>query len=379
MALRTTRRRRALQAVSAVVCALIITVVASWQPIEAESLPFDRTNPFIWDNDAEHDAFTLPFVLALANSGALNLVGISQSPHPFKTSSENFQTAVTAARSSGWKNIPDATWDLGPYYMTALTAPSSRRIEETEPLNTAPAAMIRDRVLTLGTDSKPVVIGSGGALTTVASAYLMALQDGRGPEFAQKAIVAPAIGLVGLTPFGAEYNASQDEWSLYIVLTRLRVVLAPLDLAMTIGDQQRVWQAIDAFPNTPMGTHLRKIKASYPYDPLGGIVTGDMQPIIAMLHPQEGVYFHRTERVSVSGWSGWPSYFPDHGPWNPAQPDLPALNWNALKSVVGLRNDSGSSTVLLQDYDLHLVANDFVAAMQASPTVSAPSRLRQVR
>jgi len=248
VALRTTRRRRALQAVSAVVCALIITVVASWQPIEAESLPFDRTNPFIWDNDAEHDAFTLPFVLALANSGALNLVGISQSPHPFKTSSENFQTAVTAARSSGWKNIPDATWDLGPYYMTALTAPSSRRIEETEPLNTAPAAMIRDRVLTLGTDSKPVVIGSGGALTTVASAYLMALQDGRGPEFAQKAIVAPAIGLVGLTPFGAEYNASQDEWSLYIVLTRLRVVLAPLDLAMTIGDQQRVWQALREIP-----------------------------------------------------------------------------------------------------------------------------------
>jgi hypothetical protein len=356
-------------------------LVVSWRPVEAESLPFDRTNPFIWDNDAEHDAFTLPFVLALANNGDLNVIGISQSPHPFKTSSEDFQEVVATARSAGWKNIPDATWDLGPYFMTALTAPGSGRVDDTEPLDTAPARMIRDQVLTVGTSSKPVVIGSGGSLTTVASAYLLALRDGRGDEFARKVIVAPAIGVVGLTPIGLEYNASQDEWAFYVVLARLRVVMAPIDFSMTPADQQRIWDFIASAPSTPMGAHLRAIRARYPYDPMSGAVVGDMQPIMAMLHPQEGVYFHRSERVAFDSWSTWPSYFPDHGPWDPARPDQPALNWNALKAIVHVRSDAGSSALLLQDYDLHLVANQFLTTLQSAtaPGLSAPTNLRRVQ
>jgi hypothetical protein len=265
--------------------------------------------------------------------------------------------------------------------MTALTAPASRRVDDTEPLDTAPARMIRDQVLTVGTDSKPVVIGSGGSLTTVASAYLLALRDGRGDEFARKVIVAPAIGLVGLTPIGLEYNASQDEWAFYVVLERLRVVIAPLDLSMTPADQQRIWRFIDSAPNTPMGAHLRAVRASYPYDPMGGAVTGDMQPIMAMLHPQEGVYFRRAERVAFDSWRGWPSNYPDHGPWDPARPDLPALNWNALKAIVHVRGNSGSSALLLQDYDQHLLANQFLTTMQSAlaPALSAPTNLRQVQ
>jgi len=311
-------RRKALHTVAFVAC-VFAAVAAASSVVHCEPLPFDRSNPFIWDNDAEHDAFTLPFVLALANRGDLTLVGISQSPHPFKAVSEDFQAVVTAARSSGWKNAPDATWDLGPYFMTALAMPGSGRVEDTQPLNTAPARMILDRVLTLGTTSKPVVIGSGGALTTVASAYLLALKEGRADEFGRKVIVAPAIGIVGLTPFGLEYNASQDEWAFYIVLNRLRVVLAPLDMSMTTADQQRIWDFIDAAPNTPMGAHLKRIKASYPYDRMAGVVTGDMQPILAMLYPEEGVYFHRTDRMAFDSWSAWPSNYPDYGPWDPAR------------------------------------------------------------
>ena len=49
----------------------------------AENLPFDRTNPFIWDNDTEHDARALTLCLALDKLGEINLIGISKAPHPY--------------------------------------------------------------------------------------------------------------------------------------------------------------------------------------------------------------------------------------------------------------------------------------------------------
>jgi hypothetical protein len=358
-------RRKALHTVALLVF-MFAAVVAASSVVQCESLPFDRSNPFIWDNDAETDAFSLALVLALANNGDLNLIGISQSPHPFKPASEDFQSIVAAARASGWRNLPDATWNLGGYYMTALAKPASGRVDDTAPLITDPAEMIRDRVLAVGTASKPVVIGTGGALTTVASAYLLALQEGRGAEFAQKSIVAASIGIVGLTPLGLEYNAAQDEWALNVVLDRLRVVLAPLDMAMSVGDQQRIWNLIDALPNNAMGAALRHVNATYPYDKFAGVVTGDMQPIIAMLYPQEGAYFHGTRRVRVNSWIAWPSNYPDHGPWDPAHPERPALNWNALKQVLTITDDDAASTVLLEQYDLVTVANTVIESLQTA-------------
>ena len=57
-------------------------------------MPYNATNPFIWDNDSESDAFALDFVMALAHAGSLKLIGISESPHPWKSTSENYQAIV---------------------------------------------------------------------------------------------------------------------------------------------------------------------------------------------------------------------------------------------------------------------------------------------
>ena len=60
----------------------------------AENLPFDRTNPFIWDNDTEHDARALTLCLALDKLGEINLIGISQAPHPYPQWTSDLQEIV---------------------------------------------------------------------------------------------------------------------------------------------------------------------------------------------------------------------------------------------------------------------------------------------
>jgi hypothetical protein len=103
---------RKLACLLAMVSVLVVSMLAiSPQPASAENMTHGTANPFIWDNDSESDAFTLDFIMALAHLGVIKLIGISESPHPYKTTSENYQAIVEKARNSGWRNIPDASWD----------------------------------------------------------------------------------------------------------------------------------------------------------------------------------------------------------------------------------------------------------------------------
>src|SRR5262245_5144036 len=233
-------------------------------PASAENLPRGTASPFIWDNDSESDAFSLDFIMALAHLGVIKLVGISESPHPYRTASENYQAIVEKARNSGWKNIPDASWDLGSYYMTALSRPSNGSIDGTSPLDTAPARMIRDKVLSVGTTTTPVVVGTGGALTTVASAYLLANQAGRGAEFASKMVLYGGIGAGGGHVLNG-YNDAQDEWAVYVCQQRLKVVFT--EYSTTSQDQPNFWAMIDTLPNNEIGQYMKTTKANWPYAP----------------------------------------------------------------------------------------------------------------
>lgn len=79
----------------AVVAVCVLSLFAiSPQPAPADDMPYNATNQFIWDNDSESDAFALDFVMALAHAGSLKLIGISESPHPWKSTSENYQAIV---------------------------------------------------------------------------------------------------------------------------------------------------------------------------------------------------------------------------------------------------------------------------------------------
>lgn len=301
----------------------------------ASNLPIDKTNPFIWDNDTEADSFALLFAMALANNGQLNLVGISELPDPFKPSfSENYQDLVNDARNSGWQNIPDASWDMGPYSATALSAPSSMLIDDTVPLQTAGAHMILNTVLSLGSSSKPVVIGTGGALTTVASAYLMALQEGRGAEFVSKSFVLAGVGIDGGMTLD-DYNSEQDEWAVNVVLQRMHMAIINY-MSDNSQDTTFMWSYVDTLPSTPIGNRARLIKSTIPSDYPHGII-GDAQPIMAVIFPNQGSYFFNTQQVSFNYW--------DAGDWNAGNPGVDNLDWNAFQQFPVMQPGGGNLTV----------------------------------
>jgi hypothetical protein len=305
--------------VDAKLVCLLAMVIAPFPAISpqsafAERRPYTTANPFIWDNDSESDAFSLDLMMALAHTGKINLIGISESPHPWRTTSEDYQAIVNKATNSGWGNIPDAAWDLGPYYMTALSRPSNGSIDSTQPLDTAPARMIRDKVLERGTESRPVVVGTRGALTSVASAYLLAAQAGRGPEFARKMVLYAGIGADGGHVLN-NYNEVQDEWAVYVCLQRLKVVLT--EYTNADHNQPNFWALIDTLPNNEIGQYMKETKAGWPYEPYHGV--GDEMAVLALLNPTQGNYFRNTERVSFDHWDSvsWS--------WGPAGPELPQL------------------------------------------------------
>lgn len=316
-----------------------------------ESLPVDSSHPFIWDNDTEDDAFALVFLMALAHTGRLKLIGISQSPHPYKRASENYQRLVNMARRSGWTNIPNATWDLGTYYMHALARPTSGEVEDTVPLDTLPARMMRDQVLAVGTRERPVVIGTGGALSTVASAYLLALHDGRGEEFAAKVVVIAGLG-EGRGPDTLEsYNESQDQWAVHVCLHALRVVMANYDHNDT-QEPSNFFDVADSLPDTALGSYVKDQVATFSerYPEYRPNTVGDVAPILLLLFPTAGTYFKETRRVSFASWGGWPGW--PHGP--------DSINWDAYRHVMHLQDDPASDDLMVYAYDRR-IPNSFCA------------------
>jgi len=326
--------------------------------LKVETLPFNASNPFIWDNDANSDVFTLELVMVLANNKAINLIGISESPHPYRTVSEDLQEVVLKARNSGLKNIPDAAWDLESYYMTAIKRPESGNIDDTHVLNTAPARMIRDRVLQAGTASKPVVIGCGGALTTVASAYLLAKEAGRADEFASKVILCANNGeLVNGQPSTSSYNTFQDAWAAYICLIRLKMVIA----GGILDGCPKIWDFVETLPDNELTQYMRGKKGpQWPYPDLHA--DGDAMCVLAFLLPNKGGYFTGTTRVSFDHWSDWKSEWGHPGP--------KSINWDAYLKDMKIKNDANSEVFFITGYNQSVAVkvweNAFIKAFSKS-------------
>jgi hypothetical protein len=300
-------------------------------------LPFSRSNPFIWDNDANHDVFTLEFVMALANNGVIRLVGITQSPHPYRTRCEDLQAIVEKARAVGWKNIPDAAWNLGDCYATALIRPDSGRIEDTLPIETRSAEFILECVLGEGTPAVPVVIGAGGPLTSVVSAYLMALRQGRGDEFAKKVIVLANLGLIkDGRPTISNYNPSQDEWATYICLERLRNVIVD----NKPGHTPQIWEFVKALPGNVLTEYMWwKQGEQWPYPTDHSDI--DANVVLAFLFPRLGDYFRKLVRVRVAGWNPRPAGW-DHPSFK--------YNVNAYHAELAIEESPEGGAVYVSDF-----------------------------
>ena len=301
----------------------------------AENLPFDRTNPFIWDNDGESDCRSLTLCLALDKLGEMNLIGISHAPHPYQNQSEDYQHIVNLARATGWTGLPDATVGLGAFPKHALARPGSGAVHDTAPIDTAPAQMIKNQVLSVGTPAKPVVIGTGGCVTTVASAYLLANQEGRGVEFASKCVLYGVLGWNGSTRLD-EYNCYQDPWALYVCIQQLRTYLIQL-APRTPYDTNNLRPFIDALPPSPLGDYMKSIHPGT-FDPAfdpGGVIDGG--PIFALYFPNQGQYFHQIFPVSFDFWG--------------ADVGDNIRNINCHRQIVHVRGDPSSNDRMTFSYD----------------------------
>jgi len=183
-------------------------------PKKTDKFPLYKNSLIIYDNDDHRDVYTDEYLLALSSIGEIKLEGIitTYSPAEYPIFVEGRKQIMKDARQSGLKNLPklfDGT-------NKKLTRPASNRIEDTKPLNIDGADYIVEQALK-STPENPLVIITGGQLTTVADAYLL------NPSIADRVVVMGVFGGQKI-----DYNAGLDAWAWTIILSKLRVVAVPV-------------------------------------------------------------------------------------------------------------------------------------------------------
>ncbi|HEY9170724.1 MAG TPA: hypothetical protein VI136_00405 [Verrucomicrobiae bacterium] len=173
-------------------------------------------NPVIYDNDWWFDVFDNNYLWAQASMGKVNLRGniVSRDMwdwekgyhYSFEQSWQDAEKARKLARGSGLKNIPDLTRGAD----RVLMRPESGRIEDTVPHPSDGSRLIVAEAKRASPE-KPLLVISGGPLTTVANALVT------NPE------IAPNLVVFNLTVSDYGYNG-KDGWAAYIVAKRTRYV-----------------------------------------------------------------------------------------------------------------------------------------------------------
>jgi hypothetical protein len=172
-------------------------------------------NPIVYDNDWWFDVFDNNYLWAQASLGDARLCGniVSRDMwdwqkgyvYSFDESWKDAEKAITLARQSGLKNIPDPVRGSD----RVLTRPLSGRIEDTVSYPSDGSRFIVSAA-SKATPDKPLLVIVGGPQTTVANALLT------NPE------IAPNLIVFNLTVNGG-YNG-KDGWSAYIVSQLARSV-----------------------------------------------------------------------------------------------------------------------------------------------------------
>jgi hypothetical protein len=182
-------------------------------------LPVDERNPVIIDNDWWKDNWLGEYAVLLANSGGPPLAGIIISNTQYwpdvNANASGWTNLVTAARSSGLKNVPDVTVSVG----APLVRPADGQIDSTTPNRSAGARLIVDLSRQLSLPWRPVVVLGGAPLTNLADAYLI------DHSVVDRVVVVAALGEYA-SPQGAMNgpNGDLDSWSDWIVAQRFRYV-----------------------------------------------------------------------------------------------------------------------------------------------------------
>jgi hypothetical protein len=183
-------------------------------------LPVDARNPVIVANDSATDNWTGEYAMLLANSGGPALAGIIVNPSPYwpdlAANVAAWKEMIMAARTSGLRNIPDATPSAG----DPLVRPADGEIDHTTPNRSAGAKLILDLSARLSVPWRPLVVVTGSRLTDVADAYLL------DHAVAERVVVVAALGSASGGGGGGMGwpNGELDAWADWIVGQRFRYI-----------------------------------------------------------------------------------------------------------------------------------------------------------
>lgn len=175
----------------------------------------DGSNPIIYDNDWFTDVFDAYYIWVRASLGSADLRGVIVSRdmwdhpkylYPMERCVKDCEKAIEFSRGAGLKNIPDYTLGAD----RALERPESGIIEDTKYQSSLGSRLIIAEAKK-ATEEKPLVVVTGGPLTTVANALL---ED---PSISQTMIV------FSLSTSHYSYNG-KDAWSANIVAKKAYLV-----------------------------------------------------------------------------------------------------------------------------------------------------------
>jgi len=173
-------------------------------------LPLYKDCPVIYDNDDHRDVYTDEYLLALSSLGEIDLKGIitTYSAYEYEQFVKGREEMMALAKTCGLKRLPKLFKGTN----KKLTQPKDQKIVETKKLDIDGSRFIVE-IAKKCSASKPLVIISGGQLTSIANAYLL------DKSISEKIVVMGIFGANELT-----YNAGLDSWAWTIILAKFRVV-----------------------------------------------------------------------------------------------------------------------------------------------------------
>jgi hypothetical protein len=182
-------------------------------------LPVDERNPVIIDNDQWSDNWMGEYAMLLAQSGGPPIVGIIAGSSKYwgdaTANAMGWTNLVTAARTSGLKNIPDVTTSMS----MPLAKPADGLIEHTAGNGSPGAHRIVELSQQWNLPLRPVVVLTGLPLTDVADAYLL------DNSVVERVVVVAALGSY-TAPNGVMGgpNGDLDPWANWIVAQKFKYV-----------------------------------------------------------------------------------------------------------------------------------------------------------
>lgn len=270
--------------------AVLLSITGSWltgcDGQRAVVLPYDNTNPVMYDNDWAND-YVDWYLMALASAGDIKYLGISTSSSvpPYNrhmkdlsVQMENRRKIVRIGKNSGFRNVPQPL----PGTVGNLLRPASGKIEDTQPIDSTGVRRIIEEAGKTAAD-KPLVICVGGPLTAIASAWLI------DNSIADNIIVAWISRYNhGMTGF----NGWSDPWAAYIVLEKLRLVQFTAESKpFSHVPRNRLYE----LPESEARDYMLTLDPDY-IAPEGD---ADGPPAISIMRPD---YVKKAKRVSFGGW-----------------------------------------------------------------------------